>query len=74
MYDAYEDAVNRAKSLRPLVPAPWTVTPVGSPEEGYRLALFNDDEPERGGYLASDEDVKRLLELYIEQLRLAGKP
>ena len=69
MYDAYEDAVERAKSLRPLVHAPWTVTPVGSPEEGYRLALFNDDEPTASGYLASDEDVKRLLELYVERVK-----
>lgn len=69
----YEDAVNRAESLRGLIPESWRVVPIGNAEDGYRLALRREDEPGDRLYLASDDDVRRLVETYVQQIETVAR-
>lgn len=67
MWVDYESAVDRAKSLRPLVPEQWDVVPIGNEDDGYRLAIEHR-ESGRVAHLEDDDDVRRLLDLYIQQM------
>ena len=67
-YDQYPDAVQRANTLERLVPKGWRVFVIGNSALGYHLSLGREDEPRTSARLESDEDIKRLLALYVEQL------